>query len=128
MLEMASSGKIELSVMAELYPIQLIGLTRSTGPVFAKEKISVNCICPAFVPTNLAPQELLEAMPKEHITPMSTIMRAFQGFIDDGSLTGKVAECSLNEIYYREKPEYPNESERWMGEESAHYWESGYKG
>jgi 15-hydroxyprostaglandin dehydrogenase (NAD) len=94
--------------------------------VFQKENIRLNCVCPAFVPTNLAPSSLLQAMPKEHVTPMSTIVRAFQNFASDPSLVGKAAECSLGEIYYRDQVDYCNESERWMGEESARLWEEGY--
>lgn len=104
----------------------IIGLVRSSASVFIKENITVNCICPAFVPTNLAPKSLLAKFPKEHITPVSTIVRAFEVFADDAKLTGQVAECSLDQIYYRDQPEYPNESERWIGEESQKIWADGY--
>lgn len=104
----------------------ILGLVRSSAPLFAKENITVNCICPAFVPTNLAPKKLLDSFPKEHFTPVETIVRAFLVFADDPKLTGKVAHCSLDQIYYAEKPPYPNESERWIGEESQKLWSTGY--
>ncbi|OQV04652.1 hypothetical protein CLAIMM_09505 [Cladophialophora immunda] len=105
----------------------IVGLVRSAAPVLQKENIRVNCVCPAFVPTNLAPASLLSAMPKEHLTPMSTIVRAFDSFATDASLVGKVAECSLGDIYYRDQVEYCNESERWIFEESKKIWEEGFK-
>ncbi|CAG9986168.1 unnamed protein product [Clonostachys byssicola] len=104
----------------------IIGLVRSVAPVFQKENIRVNCICPAFVPTGLAPEFLLKVMPSEHITPMSTIMRAFDNFAKDSSLVGKVAECSQGNIFYREQVEYCDESSRWHGEESSKLWEGAY--
>jgi 15-hydroxyprostaglandin dehydrogenase (NAD) len=104
-----------------------VGLVRSVGPVLAKEKIRVNCVCPAFVPTNLAPESMLKAMPKEHLTPVSTIVRAFYNFELDPSLVGMVAECSLENIYYREQVPYCDESERFIQEGSSKIWEEGYK-
>ncbi|KAK7206468.1 hypothetical protein BZA70DRAFT_287946 [Myxozyma melibiosi] len=104
----------------------IVGLVRSVAPIFIKENITVNCICPAFVETNLAPKDLLRRMPREHVTPMSTVLRAFQSFADDDALTGQAAECSLGDIFYRPVLPYPNESERWMFEESHKIWEAGY--
>lgn len=51
----------------------IIGLTRALGLVFAKENITVNAICPAFISTNLCPPAVLARWPKEHITPLSTV-------------------------------------------------------
>ncbi|KAK9460474.1 uncharacterized protein V1516DRAFT_664871 [Lipomyces oligophaga] len=105
----------------------IVGLVRSTASVLKHENVTINCVCPAFVETNLAPKEIIAKMPKEHITPMSTIMRAFLAFQDDPSLTGQVAECSLGDIYYREVLPYANDSERWMFETNP-LWDSAYGG
>jgi hypothetical protein len=65
-------------------------------------------------------------MPNEHLTPMSTLIRAFQEFADNPSLVGKVAECIKGDIFYREQVDYCNESQRWMGEESGQIWQAAY--
>lgn len=104
----------------------IVGLTRAAGPVFLKEGITVNCICPAFIPTGLAPPEILALWPKEHITPLSTAIKAIDAFIEDDATTGKVVELSQENIYFREMVEYPNESQRWMWTESLEIWEKGY--
>jgi 15-hydroxyprostaglandin dehydrogenase (NAD) len=105
----------------------IVGLTRSTGPEFVKENITVNCICPAFVPTNLAPPGLLEIWPKEHITPLSTAIKAIDAFLGDDGMTGQVVELSQDSIYFRQKVNWANESQKWMGEHSGELWEKVYK-
>lgn len=105
----------------------LVGLVRACGPVFALENITVNCICPAFVPTNLCPPQVLHLFPKEHITPMSTVLEVFDSFLRDNELTGQTVELSLDQLYFRTKPDWANESQRWLGEESASFWEEAYK-
>ncbi|KAH8807821.1 hypothetical protein F5884DRAFT_704150 [Xylogone sp. PMI_703] len=102
----------------------IVGLVRSVAPIFAKENI--NCICPAFVPTNLAPADLLNAWPPEHITPIGTIMKAFKQLIAE-PVSGQVLEASLDLIEHRPVLPYINESERYLLEESAKLWEDSYK-
>lgn len=104
----------------------LVGLTRSCGPVFAEENITVNCTCPAFVPTNLCPPQILHIFPKEHITPMSTVLKAYETFLEDSSITGQTVELSLDQLYFRKQSEWANESQRWIGEESKEFWDMGY--
>ena len=38
-----------------------------------------------------------------YITPASTITKAFNMFLDDDSLSGKVAECVIDRIYLRDQ-------------------------
>src|SRR5277367_1290947 len=38
----------------------------------------------------------------QHITPASTIVKAFNMFLDDDSLSGKVAECVLQNVHFRD--------------------------
>ena len=38
---------------------------------------------PAFVDTNIMPEGLVAKWPNEHITPLSTIMRAFNELVDE---------------------------------------------
>lgn len=106
----------------------LVGFTRSCGEdsPFAKENITVNCICPAFVPTNLCPPHMLALFPKEHITPMTTVIKALDTFLDNGSMTGQCVELSLDQLYFRKMIDYPNASQRWLGQESKKFWEDAY--
>ncbi|MCJ1388610.1 hypothetical protein MMC18_001457 [Xylographa bjoerkii] len=123
--------------MVGLYPFEtnplycaakhgLIGLTRSVGPRFAKEGIAVNAILPAFVPTGLAPPGLVQAIEeKGHLTPMSTVLRAYETFMD-GERAGETVEVSLGELYWRQPVGYPNESQRWLNEDAAGVWGGAY--
>lgn len=86
------------------------------------ENTTINAICPAFVLTALAPAALKDAWPKEHTTPMSTILKAYRQFIDT-ELSGQIAECSLAEVYLRDPPAYANDSQKWLVEDSASVWE-----
>lgn len=106
----------------------VVGFTRACGSdsPLAKENITVNCICPAFVVTNLCPPHMLERFPKEHITPMSTVTKALDRFLENGSMTGQCVELSLGELYHREEIECPNESQRWLREEAKAFWEDAY--
>ncbi|KAJ5936866.1 hypothetical protein N7466_003316 [Penicillium verhagenii] len=106
----------------------LVGLARALGPELDRQNIQVNAICPAFVPTALCPKDMLDRFPKEHITPMSTVIKAYDTFLKDDTLTGQTVELSLDQLYFRVKPDYPNESQRWLGEDSASFWEEAYKG
>ncbi|KAH6995431.1 hypothetical protein EDB80DRAFT_755462 [Ilyonectria destructans] len=132
-------GKVVITASAAgLYPMPslpqycatkhgLVGLTRSAGPTLLKtDGITVNCICPGFIVTNLCPKHMVDKFPKEHITPMSSVLRAYDAFLTDDSLTGQTVELSLDQLYYRTKPEYANESQRWLGEDSAAFWEEAY--
>lgn len=105
----------------------VIGLCRGSGPVFVKEGITVNAICPAFIPTNLCPPEVAARWPKEHITPLSTVNKAMDAFLADDNLTGQAVELSQENIYFRQQVDYPNESQRWIGLESDKIWDVGYK-
>ncbi|MCJ1400152.1 hypothetical protein MMC11_003356 [Xylographa trunciseda] len=124
--------------MVGLYPFEtnplycaakhgLIGLTRSVGPRFAKEGITVNAILPAFVPTGLAPPGLVEAVQEQgHLTPMSTVLLAYEAFLW-GHRAGETVEVSLGELYWRKPVGYPNESQRWLNEDAAGVWGGAYE-
>ncbi|KAF4545868.1 15-hydroxyprostaglandin dehydrogenase [Lasiodiplodia theobromae] len=105
----------------------LVGLTRSCGPVFLKENITVNCICPAFVPTNLCPPHMLAKFPKEHITPMSTVLKAFDTFLDDDGMTGQTVELSIGDLFFRKQVDYPNESQRKLAALGETFWAEAYE-
>ncbi|KIW74787.1 hypothetical protein Z517_11557 [Fonsecaea pedrosoi CBS 271.37] len=112
---------VSTSSLAGLYPAApvplygaakhgVIGLTRSLAKRLKEmnEPISVNCICPGLVPTPLVSQKVVEVVPKELLTPYTTITRAVQGFISDPSITGQAAECSGEDVIYRPVLPYGN--------------------
>ena len=106
----------------------LVGLVRSGAKtLYANDGITLNAVCPAFVKTGLCPPGMVDKMPKEHVTPMSTIMKAFDQFLDHDKMTGQTVECSLDHLYFRQMPEWANESQRWLGEGSDGFWEKAYK-
>jgi 15-hydroxyprostaglandin dehydrogenase (NAD) len=106
----------------------LVGLTRSVGATLLREdNISVNCICPAFVATNLAPPGIIERCPPEHLTPMSTIMRAFDelNMQSKERKTGQAVECVEGELYYRDPVEFACDGSRWLNDEAENggFWD-----
>lgn len=86
----------------------------------------VNSILPAFVVTGLAPPGLADIFPKEHITPMSTVLKAYDTFIGDDKMNGQTVETSQDQLFFRQKADYPNESQRWIGESSQELWNDAY--
>ncbi|KAK6515967.1 hypothetical protein TWF281_004557 [Arthrobotrys megalospora] len=105
----------------------LINFTRSVASTYIQDGIRVNAICPALVPTSIFPGNLRDFFPEEHITPVSTIVSAYNKFIDDDKLTGQVVECAQDQHYFRTQVEYPSESQRWMNEDSGECWDRAYK-
>ena len=68
-----------------------------------------------------------DIFPKEHITPMETVIKAFDTFLDDDKMTGQAVELSLDELHFRKQVDYPNESQRWIGTQSAALWDQAYE-
>lgn len=98
----------------------VLGLVRSAAPVAAQVGIRVNCLCPAFVRTGLAPPGLIDSIPESATTPMSTMLRAFDELAEFDKLakvgrakwvseghSGAAVEGTLDQLHYREeaKPE-----------------------
>ncbi|MCJ1311467.1 hypothetical protein MMC25_005138 [Agyrium rufum] len=106
----------------------LIGLVRSVGPKFQRDdNITVNAIMPAFIITGLAPKGLVETLEqKGHVTPMSSILKAYDAFIEDDSKTGETVEVSGQTLYWRKPVEFANESQRWLGEDLEGVWKGCY--
>ncbi|KAH7350669.1 hypothetical protein BKA65DRAFT_605374 [Rhexocercosporidium sp. MPI-PUGE-AT-0058] len=128
-------GKVVItSSMAGLYPMEsdplytaakhgLVGFTRATGAHFHPEGITVNCICPAFVITGLAPENVLVKFPKEHITPMSTVLQAYDMFLGDSKLSGQVVETSLDQVNFQHPPPFTSDTNRWLASATKELWE-----
>ena len=127
-------GKINITASAAgLYPVPqmplycaakhgLVGLTRSISHTLKKEGITVNAICPAVVDTPIIPQEMRGLFPKEHLVPMTAIIKAHDRFLE-GDETGQICELSQDQMYLREPITYPNDSQRWTNEESGALFE-----
>jgi len=115
----------------------LVGLTRSLAPVAEVVGIRVNAICPAVVATGLAPPGLLDAFTEEMMTPMSTIIRAFEelaqfdGVVDREKWVaegwnGQIVEASLKNLYYREEIGKSDQGQVNMTVDAADAWAKAY--
>jgi 15-hydroxyprostaglandin dehydrogenase (NAD) len=78
------------------------------------EPITVNCLCPGVVPTGLMPQTIVDSMPREMVTWASTMVKAINEFLADDTITGQAAECSGEDVIYREPYKPENEAARYM--------------
>jgi len=58
---------------------------------------------------------------------MSTVIKAFDTFLDNDKMTGETVELSLDELHFRKQVDYPNESQRWIGTKSQALWEQAYE-
>lgn len=95
----------------------LVGLVRCCGPMMARENITVNCICPGFVDTNLTPPSMKVVWPKELYTPMEAIVNAFDMYLRDDKLTGQAMELSGKEHFFRQPVDFANEGQRQQHQE-----------
>ena len=83
----------------------VIGLVRSLAPVAAPHNITINAVAPSLVSTALAPPSLLKKYPKHLVTPMKTIMRAFDELMDETlNHNGEVVEGNIDALYYHKPP------------------------
>lgn len=57
---------------------------------------------------------------------MDTCLRAYDQFIQNGNLTGQIAELSIEKIIYRKQIEYATENQRWLLEDAVKVWELAY--
>lgn len=133
------------SSCAGLYPFPLapiynatkhavLALTRAVGvPLLASDNIAVNCICPAYVATPLTSVDVTSLWPPEYVTPISTMLRAYDELIDekgaiqqdgksdgqDGVVkAGQSVECVVSRLFYRKPVDYADESQRFLIEEA----------
>lgn len=112
----------------------LLGLTRAVGPWLLKsDNIAVNCVMPGYCATNLTPIGLNDAWPQHWITPVESVVRAFEELAQvdgkvaaDGKSDGKdgvvkagqAVEVVIDKLYYRDPVPYPHESQRFLIDES----------
>ncbi|KIW70103.1 hypothetical protein PV04_02409 [Phialophora macrospora] len=112
----------------------VLALTRSLGSLLhATDGIALNCIMPAYVATNLTPKEVTDLWPKEWITPVETMVRAYDELTSstgavtpdgksDGAngvvKTGQAVECVVDKLFYRQPVAYADESQRFLIEQA----------
>ncbi|KEF53370.1 uncharacterized protein A1O9_10345 [Exophiala aquamarina CBS 119918] len=133
--------------MAAQYPFFLIpqytaakhgclGLVRALSPALLKhEGITLNCVMPGTVDTGLIPAPVMAQWPKEHLTPLETVMRAFMELIGDWKRAGLsehvtsdvpdhelkngcAVECSAGWLWYRDPVPFKDESMRFVADQS----------
>jgi 15-hydroxyprostaglandin dehydrogenase (NAD) len=88
-----------------------VGLVRSLGldKGMQREGITFNAICPGWVETGLAPPGMIDFVRKncpEIITPMATIMKAYNMFLDS-DMSGNAVECTGELAEPRPQPDVP---------------------
>lgn len=73
-------------------------------------------MCPGFVPTGLLRQWILEKWPKEHLTSIDAILQAFDIYLENDNLCGRVLEVSGEEQFFRKPVDFSDETMRWTFE------------
>ncbi|KAL6252540.1 hypothetical protein RBB50_000259 [Rhinocladiella similis] len=119
-----AGGKITITASsAALYPIPFAplygasksaipGLVRSMASKLQESNIAINCICPGMVPTALT-DAIVKIIPKDKITPFSTVMKAHDRFLD-GNEAGCAAEISVDKIYLRDHVPFADKEQEWI--------------
>ena len=101
----------------------LVGLVRATAPIYLKDRITINTICPVLIRTNLMPREFVEDFHvPEQTTPMSTAYKAFDAILGSEQLTGQTMELALDEVVFSQQADYQTANGRWMFEQQL-LWE-----
>ncbi|MCJ1330382.1 hypothetical protein MMC10_007065 [Thelotrema lepadinum] len=107
----------------------VINLVRSVGSRFLEEdNIAVNAICPAFVATGLAPPGVVAVVEgKGYLTPMSSIIRAYEELIGSDERAGETVEVSGTELYWRKPVGFANWGSRWLADDPDGLWRGSYR-
>ena len=93
---------------------ELIGFVRSVAPVLAEENITINAICPTLIETGLMPAQFRHLWDPKQLTPMSTATKAYDAILEDDSMTGQTIELTLDDLVFKQRPEYSTDNIHWM--------------
>jgi 15-hydroxyprostaglandin dehydrogenase (NAD) len=122
-----------------------VAYTRAIGDaLLSHENIAVNAIMPAYVDTPLVPVNLTKRWPEKYITPLSTMMRAYDELmaekghvVQDGKSDGKdgvvktaqTVECVVDKLFYRDPVAPADESQAFLVRESGEggLWGQAFK-
>ena len=69
---------------------------------------------------------MVSRMPPEYVTPMSTVLRAYDMFLRESKMTGQTVEVSGEELHFHSIPKYPDEISRWLHEDAKKLWSEVY--
>lgn len=72
---------------------------------------------PGMVETGLTGP--LSGLPQIYVTPVSTIVRAFETFLNDDSRNAQTAECSGENIYFKSLQPYSDDAAKFVMEATA---------
>ncbi|RDW77008.1 hypothetical protein BP6252_05061 [Coleophoma cylindrospora] len=88
----------------------VINFIRGVAPVLKlKDNILINSVLPGIVHTKIIPQAMVDAVSPAHMTPVSTIVEAYEHFLaDDNQETGEAMECSTDKRILVKQAEYAN--------------------
>ncbi|KAK6003060.1 hypothetical protein QM012_000905 [Aureobasidium pullulans] len=113
----------------------IVGMVRALAPSAAEAGVSINAVAPALTPSNLAPPGLLENYPKEALTKMETLIKAFDalGRFDDVQMegwgsqepNGQIVEGRGDAIHYKNEIEKTGGKE--VPKEIQQIWADTYK-
>lgn len=67
------------------------------------------------MPTTLT-AALQPIIPEKYITPLSTIMQAYDKLLE-GNGTGQILEASGQNLYFQKQQAYPDEVAKWIWED-----------
>ncbi|KAH9238236.1 hypothetical protein K456DRAFT_1746414 [Colletotrichum gloeosporioides 23] len=82
---------------------------RTAAPLLKlKENIAMNAVLPGIVITGAVPQASIDATKPEHITPIETVVTAYNLCLDDSEANGQLIECSGNKTIALPVPEMAN--------------------
>ncbi|EME86093.1 uncharacterized protein MYCFIDRAFT_39928 [Pseudocercospora fijiensis CIRAD86] len=101
----------------------LVGLVRALAPVNAKDNISINAILSTMIDTNLMPEAIRPLWRRDHLTSLSTALKAFDAILADAKMTGRVVELVLDEVIMNPLAEYTRPNIRWTCEQDCS-WKS----
>ena len=102
----------------------VVGLVRACAPVYLKDNITINAILPTLIETNLMPKHVAANMHiPEQMTPMSTALKAFDALLRNVKLTGQIMELALQDVVFKQQPEYSRANTKWMFEQMT-LWET----
>lgn len=101
----------------------LVGLIRSCAPIYLKDKITINAICPTLIRTNLMPSDIADEFHvPEQTTPMSTAYKAFDAVLGSDKVTGQTMELALDEVVFKQQAEHETANGKWMVDQQL-MWE-----
>jgi len=89
----------------------VIGLARSTAGRFRTGRIRICALVPGLVPTPIMPKEIIERTDKSIVTPVSHIVTAVNDMLHNRR-NGTVCEASVDQLFFRDPPDFPDEAQR----------------